>query len=359
MKKINIDRAGIVVIGRNEGERLRRCLESSLSESPRVIYVDSGSTDHSTLIAHELGADVVDLDMTKKFCAARARNVGYEKLRKIFPDCEFVQFIDGDCEFCHGWLKNAVDAFMQKPDVAIVAGNLSEKDPSYSIYNRLAELEWNFDGCGEVNSVGGIFMIRRSSFDMVSGFDSSVAAGEEPELCNRLTENGWKIIRLASDMAIHDLAMTNFRQWWIRQVRGGYGGLDVAQRFGLKSFVRNSQRARIWGLWLLLSLLLTVFLLFADFPENLKAPGLIFIGLWPLQLIRIAFRTWRKGESVSTAVLYAWFTMVSFWPQMIGQLYYQVDKVKHRSHRLIEYKKTEAGIPDDMKGSTKGNNNGS
>ena len=37
----------IVAIGRNEGERLRRCLESVMGRGAPVIYVDSGSIDGS------------------------------------------------------------------------------------------------------------------------------------------------------------------------------------------------------------------------------------------------------------------------------------------------------------------------
>ena len=39
------DTSGVVVIGRNEGERLRRCLDSVMAPGCHVVYVDSGSTD--------------------------------------------------------------------------------------------------------------------------------------------------------------------------------------------------------------------------------------------------------------------------------------------------------------------------
>jgi len=38
---------GVVVIGRNEGERLKRCLQSVRGRAACVVYVDSGSTDDS------------------------------------------------------------------------------------------------------------------------------------------------------------------------------------------------------------------------------------------------------------------------------------------------------------------------
>src|SRR5688572_28885012 len=88
---------GIVVIGRNEGERLRCCLESIRGQDARVVYVDSASTDGSRELARALGAEVVELDLSTRFTAARARNAGFEHLLRLAPETEFVQFVDGDC----------------------------------------------------------------------------------------------------------------------------------------------------------------------------------------------------------------------------------------------------------------------
>ncbi|HLV68484.1 MAG TPA: glycosyltransferase, partial [Polyangiaceae bacterium] len=68
---------GLVAIGRNEGNRLERCLASALEHVAHVVYVDSGSTDDSVARARALGADVVELDTNTPFTAARARNAGF------------------------------------------------------------------------------------------------------------------------------------------------------------------------------------------------------------------------------------------------------------------------------------------
>ena len=52
---------GIVVIGRNEGNRLVQCLDSVLQQATLVVYVDSGSTDHSVSMARGKGVHVVEL----------------------------------------------------------------------------------------------------------------------------------------------------------------------------------------------------------------------------------------------------------------------------------------------------------
>lgn len=72
---INSD-LGIVIIGRNEGERLVRCL-ASVHGQARVVYVDSGSTDESVAKARAAGADVVSLDLTIPFTAAEQEAAGH------------------------------------------------------------------------------------------------------------------------------------------------------------------------------------------------------------------------------------------------------------------------------------------
>ena len=51
---------GVVVIGRNEGPRLQRCLASVLGMAQQIVYVDSGSTDGSVQMARGLGVEVVE-----------------------------------------------------------------------------------------------------------------------------------------------------------------------------------------------------------------------------------------------------------------------------------------------------------
>src|ERR1700744_855397 len=75
-----IKSVGVVLIGRNEGERLRRALESLAKRAEQLVYVDSGSTDDSVALARSFGATVVELDLRRPFTAARARNEGFAQL---------------------------------------------------------------------------------------------------------------------------------------------------------------------------------------------------------------------------------------------------------------------------------------
>jgi cellulose synthase/poly-beta-1,6-N-acetylglucosamine synthase-like glycosyltransferase len=285
-----------------------------------------------------MGFEAVELDMTEPFSAARARNAGYAALVRSEPATAYVQFVDGDCELVSDWLAIAHAALANRLELAAVAGRLRERAPEASIYNRMGEMEWNFLGSGDVGTVGGIFMVRREAFDSVGGFDPTVCAGEEPELCQRLGRAGWVITRLGVDMAWHDLAMRHFGQWWRRQIRTGYGGLDVANRFGLPRFRRNNLRARFWSAWPFLTVLAGAGgnVLVGVWPASIAA--LAILSLWPLQMARIGLRTWRQGQPSRVALAYAIFTMISFWPQMLGQMQYWLDRARRRAPRLIEYK---------------------
>src|SRR4051812_2936591 len=125
-------RFAVIAIGRNEGERLRTCLESVAQEAALVVYVDSGSSDGSAALARSKGAAVVELDMTIPPTAARARNAGFEHLRRVAPHLPYVQFVDGDCEVVDGWLQSAATFLDAQPQVAAVCGLRKERHPGRS-----------------------------------------------------------------------------------------------------------------------------------------------------------------------------------------------------------------------------------
>src|SRR5258706_13233142 len=172
---------GIVVIGRNEGERLVRCLDSVARSGAPFVYVDSGSTDDSLDVAYQRGARLLALDSSCRFTAARARNAGYRRLHRLHPGFEFVQFVDGDCDLASGWLERAAQYLRSHPQVAAVSGRLRERDPGASIYKRLCAIEWDVP-VGESSACGGIVMMRAEAFDEGGGFNPDLIAGEQPEL---------------------------------------------------------------------------------------------------------------------------------------------------------------------------------
>ena len=326
----------VIAIGRNEGERLRRCLASALASGCPVVYVDSKSTDGSVELARSMGAQVVELDMSLPFSAARARNAGFEKLA---AETRYVQFVDGDCEIVPGWIETARSQLESRNDVAVICGRRRERFPEKSVYNRMADLEWDTP-IGEVQSCGGDATMRCEVFRDVGGFDSFVVAGEEPELCQRIRAKGWKILRIDAEMTLHDAAILTFSQWWKRMVRGGYGAMDVATRFGSQGlFVQHVRSTRLWAIgWPAFVLLASMLAGFVLGPRWGAITAAILLLTLPLQMLRIALRIRNRAGSIKDAIAYGILTMLGKWADVAGQLSYRRDRRAGRIARMIEYK---------------------
>lgn len=315
---------GLVVIGRNEGERLRVCLRSVLGAGRAVVYVDSGSTDGSVALARSLGAVVVALDMAVPFTAARARNAGWRELGRLAPGLQYVQFIDGDCELNPGWLP-AAQAFLDANlGHAVVAGRLRERYPERSVFNRLCDMEWDTP-IGEAKACGGIALMRLAQLQAVGGFRDDLIAGEEPELCVRLRAAGWKIYRLDAEMALHDAAMLHWRQWWRRSVRGGFAFAQGSWLHGgppEHHWVQETRRALAWGLVLPITIVLAA--------GWLGAGALWLLLLYPAQMLRLM----RRGGGAERA----FFLVAGKFAEATGIVQFAWSRLTHRRQHIIEYK---------------------
>lgn len=327
-----MNRVGVVAIGRNEGQRLVRCLQSVVGSAAAVVYVDSGSTDGSVEAARRLGADVVELDRSVPFTAARARNLGLERLLELQPDIEFVQFVDGDCQLDSQWLFRAVDELARHAELAAVAGRRRECHREATIYNRLCDIEWDTP-VGDAKAVGGDALFRVAALRQVGGFDPSLIAGEEPELCVRIRRQGWKIRRLPLEMTWHDAAMTRWGQWWRRTVRAGHAYAEGAARHGRppeRHWVRESRSIWLWGL------LLPALAVGLAWPT--RGLSLLLLAAYPLLAWRVLRHARRRQLPWIDALLYALFTVVGKFPQVVGQLKYHAHRRLGRPSQLIEYK---------------------
>jgi glycosyltransferase involved in cell wall biosynthesis len=325
------ERVGVVVIGRNEGERLARCL-GSLHVSGPVLYVDSGSSDGSPALAARAGATVLALDASAPFTAARGRNAGLEALRRDHPEVEFAQLVDGDCVLADGWLSAALAEIRSGPGIAIVCGRRRERFPDASVYNLLCDLEWDGE-VGEVADCGGDSLVRVAALAAVGDFRSGMIAGEEPELCFRLRAAGWTIRRIAAEMTLHDAAIYEFSQWWRRQVRAGYAYAlcyalhgDSPARFR----VRELRSILVFGL-------------------VLPAAAVVLGGSWPplallpLALYGVLYRRvraarLRRDPDSRHARLDAAFCIVCKFAQLTGVARFVWNRVRGLREELIEYK---------------------
>jgi GT2 family glycosyltransferase len=310
-----------VIIGRNEGARLAACLASFPASVRPLVYVDSGSTDGSVAAARAAGAEVVALDMSLPFTAARARNAGFARLCDLAaPD--FVQFVDGDCQLQPGWLEAAEAFLLARPAVAVVCGRRREIHPEVSIWNRLCDAEWDTP-VGRAKACGGDALMRVAAVAAVGGYDPGLIAGEEPELCVRLRRAGWEVWRIDHEMTLHDAAMTRIGQWWKRTRRGGHAFAEGAAMHGAppeRHWVAETRRAVLWGAVLPLLTLLGL----AVTPWA----GLLLLA-WPLQILRLSRKIgWERAA----------YLVLGKFPEAQGVLEYHLNRLRKRRAGLIEYK---------------------
>ena len=316
---------GAVIIGRNEGARLKYCLESVASCFDNFVYVDSGSTDGSVSIARALGAKVVVL-ADGPFTAARGRNTGFQQLCDD-GGVDFVQFIDGDCELRPDWVAAAKLFLESHPDCAIVFGRRRERFPENSVYNRLCDWEWNVPP-GEVAACGGDAMVRTSALSEVGAYNATLIAGEEPEMCLRLRRAGWRVFCIDQEMTIHDANILRARQHFKRSSRTGYTYAEgFAMHGGYPDFFYRRELLRVifWAL---------IFPIFILTSGIFSAWALILLLIYPVKVLHTAVNLRGDKDKIKRAV----FLMIEKFAQLGGVFLFVLNNVKGRSAGLIEYK---------------------
>lgn len=321
----------VVVIGRNEGPRLVRCLDSIRAshyppEAIELIYVDSQSTDDSGAQAERRGARVIRVNPSRP-SAATGRNAGWAAATH-----DLVHFFDGDTLVHPDWFATAVAA-MNDDQAACVFGRREEIAPRETIYNLWTHYDW-FVPPGPAFTCAGDALFRREVLRKMNGFDASLIAGEEPDLCYRIrSQLGMTILSVAAPMTRHDMGMRHFRQYWRRCTRTGHAYAEVGGRHpGMGRW-----RAHLW------KNMAHVLLLFATIWCALALrslwPLVAWVGLLALLIVRNAFRLRGQTESMRDALLYSLHHYIAKLPITVGQLDYWVRRAFRRTPKpLIEYR---------------------
>ncbi len=337
MKPMTGEIVGAVVIGRNEGERLRACL-ASLRDAAHRVYVDSGSTDGSCELARQMGFAVIDLDMSKPFSAARARNTGIAFLTGRQPDLAFVQVVDGDCEVRPGWIDAAVGDLAADPRRAAVFGRRQERLPDRNAYHMACDDEWHVP-TGEVGSCGGDALLRVAAFNEIGGYNPALIAGEEPDMCLRLRAKGWRIWSNGQEMTWHDVAIDRMGQWWKRAKRAGFAFTELVDLHGPNADVgwRKLVRSAIgWTAVNALAMAVAVAAVSGRSPA-LLALAAILLALSVVQIARMAWS--KRAYGMRRAFQWAGLMMIAKAAQTQGWLQYQSQRFTRRRATLIEYKR--------------------
>ena len=215
-----------------------------------------------------------------------------------------------------------------------------ERFPERSVYNRLADLEWD-SPLGAAKACGGDSLMRAAAFRQVNGFDPSIIAAEEDELCLRIRRAGWKVLRIDAEMTLHDIAMTRFGQWWRRGVRCGMltrkvVGVMAAHPSATSSIrpVARSSGGSLCPFWLWV------------LHGRPTAASLVILFGYLFLYWRIHRYGIRRGWSAPDARRYALACVVAKFSMLAGVFVYCFRRIAHRPTQIIEYKLADAAIPD-------------
>jgi protein involved in polysaccharide export with SLBB domain/GT2 family glycosyltransferase len=319
-----------VIIGVNASATLEKCLASVLRSAydgnVNVFYVDGGSVDDSVERARAVGdVQVIELD-TEFPTPGLGRNQGWRK-----GTAPYVQFLDSDTVLDKHWFSTALQA-MFATNAGAVRGRRKESHPENSVYNWIADLEWNASP-GPCNMFGGDVLIRREALEATGGYDETLVAGEDPELSQRVQLKGYEIVQLDAPMTLHDLGMTTMAQYLKRAYRTGYGFAAVGMR-----------AERLEGFW---QTELKRILVRGGGAMTLAAVGCLgllnpgFFAAWPLalllllrpRLLRVPYFQDSKGLNRRDAQRYAWHCSLVVVPEFFGMLRYAVGKLFGRPLR--------------------------
>jgi hypothetical protein len=332
----------VVVIWRNEGARLERCLESVLAMrrgawgvehfDVELIYVDSGSSDGSVALAEKLGATTIALKPQRP-TAALGRNTGW-----CAATGEMILFLDGDTVVDRSFASEAMREFTH-PAVACVWGHRREMFPRATVYNRVLDLDWMY-APGPAAFCGGDALFRRSALQEVNGFDETLIAGEEPEMCRRMIAAGHRIVHVDLAMTQHDLAMKSFGQYWARATRAGHAYAEVSARFAQSGDPFWSAEARRNQTQVIALGVLMIAGTTASLWMHLLWPAVVAIAMLCALVLRTAWKTRWKSANVTTLLLYGVHSHLQQVPIYVGQLRYAWNNRRGRRMGIVEYKQS-------------------
>jgi hypothetical protein len=298
-----------------------------------IWYVDSRSTDESIAQAQAMGAQTLVLP-AGPMCAAKARNLGWQAAQGTF-----ILFLDGDTELHPDFVQHALNA-LNDSSLCAAWGHRRESNPQQSVYTRVLDLDWIYPA-GITPYFGGDVLVRRSALAQVGGFDATLNAGEEPELCARLRARGWKILHIDAPMTRHDLAVRSFRAYARRCYRSGIAYAEVTHRMqaqGDSLWQREAQRDLLHGLLYVAAPLLIAL----AFVLHAGAGALLALLLAVLGLAVVLRSAWRcrvrAGGDALLALQYAVHSHLQKVPAFFGQLAWKRAHARKQSLALVDYK---------------------
>ena len=187
MDEINVS---VIVCTLNEEKRIGNCLKSinlqKFSGQFEVIVADGNSEDRTVEIAKSLGARIIT-EKVRRISAERDAGAKQAKGK-------YLLFTDADAIVKENWVQENFDFFQKHPKVVGQYGSVFFSDVSGIEKKGSRILMPLFLGLmsliGMHNPIGSNIAARKTEFDKINGFDTSLVTCEDLNLFNRLKKVG-------------------------------------------------------------------------------------------------------------------------------------------------------------------------
>ncbi|MDD3038755.1 glycosyltransferase [Bacteroides sp.] len=304
-----------IIIGRNEGERLRQCFNSVLDvikaddiTQYNIVYVDSQSTDGSVELAKSYNL-IKTILITGECNAAVARNIGAKEAKG-----DILFFIDGDMEIQPGFLPKIL-----KSEREMIYPFISGIFIDY-VYNTKQELLYknqripSQEGGRYEAIVGGLFLIEKAYWIRFNGMDMRQKRSQDYDLGLRMAKSGTLLFRKDQLLAYHHMVSYGMRVDKVSNIK--YTALLFRKHWNNKYYIPTFVKQQYTTILLLVSLVAAYFSWWFFCLYNV---ALAYKIRKQMRVNKIGVFTQLKSL-ISRDILFYCF-LLFFWPNQIVEKY--------------------------------------
>lgn len=226
MQELGTPAVTFIVPVKDDAERLGRCLRSIRADTAgvhaQIVVVDNGSSDGSPGVARALGATVLDLPVMK---VGALRNHAAALAR-----AGVLAFVDADHEVSAGWTAAVLDR-LSHPGIGAVGCAYSPPASANWVQRTYDAFRDHTPGTYPVAWLGaGNLAVRTEAFTRIGGFDPTLDACEDVELCQRLTRAGYALMHDSRMRSVHHGDPDSLARLFLGELWRGRNNLQVSLR---------------------------------------------------------------------------------------------------------------------------------
>ncbi len=223
----------VIIPTYNRAHLIGRCIASVQRQTFadwELIVSDDGSTDNTREVVEALADPRIQYVRQPNGGAARARNGGVAQSRG-----GLITFLDSDDEADARWLEKLSAPFADSSVGVVCCGvKIFNKDGLVIKQFLPDDLGVMLDHAHGRFTTGGVFMVKRSLFEAVGGYDPQLRSGQHTELSFRL-------VPLARAQGF---SIVNLGEYLIRQNFHGGERITTNPRYKLMGSVRTLRKHR-------------------------------------------------------------------------------------------------------------------